>query len=47
MNMKKDIKIECKCGNSFIWTVRGQEFFEKQGYNPPKKCWDCKIKDRA
>jgi hypothetical protein len=44
--MKKDILIECRCGQKFTWTVSGQEFFAKMGYEPPKKCKDCKNKSR-
>lgn len=41
--MAKDQTLVCvKCKNVFSWSVRSQEFYESQGYPPPKTCFDCR-----
>jgi len=46
---KKDIKITCKdCGETFIFTVREQEFYEEKGFNnKPVRCKSCRDKKKA
>lgn len=47
---KKDIRIDCvgipgdPCDNQFIWTVGEQQYYEKKGLYPPKRCPNCRIK---
>lgn len=44
MEQKKDIKLVCKrCGESFIFTVNDQIFYESQGWETvPQKCSKCR-----
>lgn len=43
-NNKEDIELTCVgCGKSFIYTVKDQEFYEEHGYQPPKRCKQCRI----
>ena len=40
--------IRSQCGNTFIFTVAQQQRFNSLGFNPPKRCEECrkkKIKD--
>jgi DNA replicative helicase MCM subunit Mcm2 (Cdc46/Mcm family) len=30
------------CGHDFVWTAKEQEFFRENGYQPPKRCKDCR-----
>lgn len=34
--------VEEKCGKDFEWPVYEQEFFEKNGYEAPKRCHNCR-----
>lgn len=46
--MKEDKEINCagangeKCTNIFTWTVGDQEFYEKKGFQPPRRCESCR-----
>ena len=45
----KDHQLECtKCGNPFVFTAKEAARFNEKGLtNIPKKCPDCRAKDRA
>ncbi|HEY8108594.1 MAG TPA: zinc-ribbon domain containing protein [Patescibacteria group bacterium] len=45
----KDHQLECaKCGNPFVFTAKEAARFNDKGLtNIPKKCPDCRAKDRA
>jgi DNA-directed RNA polymerase subunit RPC12/RpoP len=30
------------CGKEFIWEAEEQEYFRQQGFDPPKRCQDCR-----
>jgi CxxC-x17-CxxC domain-containing protein len=30
------------CGKEFVFSASEQEFFEKKGFQPPKRCPDCR-----
>jgi DNA replicative helicase MCM subunit Mcm2 (Cdc46/Mcm family) len=30
------------CGHDFVWTAKEQEFYREKGYQPPKRCKDCR-----
>lgn len=30
------------CGNDFYFKEKDQLFYAKQGYDAPKRCWDCR-----
>ena len=39
----EDIKIKCiLCGKTFVFTSGEQKWYQRQGYNQPKRCPDCK-----
>lgn len=39
--------IKCKdCGNDFTLTANEQEFFAKKGFEEPKRCLDCRRKNK-
>ena len=41
MSEKKDIEIQCAekgCTEVRIFTVRDQEFYQRKGFTPPKRC---------
>ena len=38
----KDIELTCRCGKSFIYTARDQEYYESRGFEPPKRCRPCR-----
>jgi hypothetical protein len=44
MEQKQDIELICnRCNSKFIWTVKDQEFYERQGWTTqPKKCKKCR-----
>jgi len=38
-----DQKLTCQeCGKEFVFSASDQEFFEKKGFQPPKRCPDCR-----
>lgn len=40
---RKEKCIICKeCGKSIIFSVRDQLFYEKKGWDPPKRCKSCR-----
>ena len=42
-----DQDIVCvECGQTFIFTERDQEFFNERGYTPPKRCKQCRAKNK-
>ncbi len=44
----QDEVITCKdCGLDFTYAVEEQRFFEEKGFQPPKRCPDCRRKKRA
>ena len=39
----KDEKLVCQdCGKEFDFTASDQKFFQEKGYQPPKRCPDCR-----
>lgn len=39
----KDKTIPCvDCGQSFVFTVKDQDFFKKQGFYEPRRCKPCR-----
>lgn len=41
-------KITCKdCGQPFYFTERDQGFFKEKGWDPPKRCRDCRRQRKA
>ncbi|MCX6806539.1 MAG: zinc-ribbon domain-containing protein [Candidatus Berkelbacteria bacterium] len=39
----KDQNLVCQdCGKEFVFTANDQKFFEEKGYQPPKRCPDCR-----
>lgn len=48
MEIIEEKVIKCaECGKEFVMSPAEQKFYQKKGYNLPKKCYDCRIKDRA
>ena len=44
----ESINLECvDCGKEFIFTGRNQQFFESNGWDPPKRCKPCQIRRKA
>lgn len=46
----KDVVLVCverRCGMEFTWSVRDQEFYARQGYDPPKRCPECRQRRKA
>nr|WP_275984151.1 zinc-ribbon domain containing protein [Paenibacillus hamazuiensis] len=40
-------RIKCwDCGERFYWTVEEQDHFRMRGWDPPKRCSDCREKKR-
>lgn len=38
-----DFKIICKdCGKEFVFSAKSQKYFDKQGWNAPKRCKCCR-----
>ena len=38
--------LRCKsCGHDFRFSAKQQEKYEKKGWQPPKRCWDCRNQD--
>lgn len=36
-------KIKCQdCGEDFIFTERDQAFYQEKGFEPPKRCRNCR-----
>lgn len=48
-NEKNDIYIQCSCGDTFVFTVKDQEFYARQNppYPQPKRCKKCRDKRKA
>ncbi len=43
----EDKKIVCKdCGKEFIFTIREQEFYNEKGFTEPKRCKECRDKNK-
>jgi len=39
----QDIKIECiDCGKKFVFTAEEQKWYQKMGFEPPKRCPKCR-----
>lgn len=39
----EDQKLVCQdCGKEFVFSASDQEFFEKKGFQPPKRCPECR-----
>ncbi len=42
-----DKTLKCKdCGNDFVLTVKEQQFFVGKGLAEPKRCRDCRAKNK-
>lgn len=47
MSDYQDKIIECQdCGKEFIFSAAGQSFFEKKGFTDPKRCKDCRERNK-
>ena len=42
----QDLTIVCLCGRPFTFTIGEQQFFQKKGFVPPKRCPECRAKKR-
>lgn len=43
----EDKKLVCQdCGKEFVFSGKDQKFFEEKGYQPPKRCPDCRSKKK-
>lgn len=43
-----DKDMQCvDCGNPFVFTARDQEFFQRQGFQNPKRCRECRAIKKA
>lgn len=43
----QDISIKCwECGERFIFTVGEQQFYKQKGFTHPKRCEECRDKDK-
>lgn len=41
----QDRSLTCvDCGNDFVWTAKDQDFFQRKGFQQPKRCKDCRTK---
>ena len=44
----EDKPIECcDCGETFVWTMKDQEFYASKGFTQPKRCKACRQKKKA
>lgn len=44
----EDKQIRCvDCGNNFTFSARDQDFFRKNNFSDPKRCRDCRVKNKA
>ena len=40
-----DKQLVCKdCGNEFVFSEKGQQFFAEKGFSDPIRCKDCRTK---
>lgn len=47
MEILEEKVIKCSsCGREFTISPSEQKFYQKRGYKVPKKCYDCKTKER-
>lgn len=43
--MLRDETIQCiQCGKPFVFTATEQERFLNRGFDPPRRCYDCRKK---
>ena len=43
MSSHYDQHLTCAdCGHDFVWSGKEQEFYKEKGYQPPKRCKDCR-----
>jgi DNA replicative helicase MCM subunit Mcm2 (Cdc46/Mcm family) len=43
----QDQTIECQdCHGEFVWTARDQEFYQANNFTPPKRCRECRQKNK-
>ena len=43
MSSYTDQHLTCAdCGHDFVWTERDQAFFAEKGFEPPRRCKDCR-----
>jgi CxxC-x17-CxxC domain-containing protein len=44
----KDEKLVCQdCGKEFVFSAADQQFFQEKGYQPPKRCPECRKAKKA
>ncbi|MEA3403919.1 MAG: protein kinase [Armatimonadota bacterium] len=41
-----DKEITCACGRTFIWSAGEQEWYRDKGFDPPKRCPECREKKK-
>ena len=45
--VSKNITIKCvQCGKKFVFSVGEQEFYRKKGFQQPKRCEECRKKNK-
>ena len=43
MSTYTDQHLTCAdCGHDFVWSAKDQEFFAEKGFQPPRRCKDCR-----
>lgn len=43
----EDKSVECcDCGETFVWTMKEQEFYKSKNFSPPKRCKACRQKKK-
>ena len=48
MSGYQDKELTCAdCRSEFVWSAEEQEFFQEKGYQPPKRCKDCRQAKKA
>ena len=48
MSANNDQELTCAdCGRSFTWSAAEQDYFQQQGYDPPKRCKLCQQAKQA
>ena len=44
----EDKELDCAdCKETFTWEAGEQEFFDRKGFTPPKRCKTCREKSKA
>ena len=47
MTPERDVILHCvSCGCDFNWTARAQATYAREQWAPPKRCYDCRQRER-